>query len=218
MPSRPWILLLLVLCIAPAAQAVQPLRILGASFEPDDPQRDCAADATTELALAEAVRGPGGGFCVPPFIVGNTQVCIGASSQCESAGCFVPLGASTASSVDAIAGRITLADPLGTVAARIDNPIFAACTANFTLVGASIVLDYASANDGLDGVVLGELATPPTADLVTTTSVGGCPAYASELPQITAMLRGFVLQGYVAATVTRIGEPLDAVVCPIVRP
>lgn len=218
MPGRPWFLFLIVLAAAPAAQAIQPLRILGAGFEPGDPARDCAADATTEAALAEAIRNPGGGFCVPPFDVGGTEVCIGPSSQCASGGCFVPVGPSSATSVDAIAGRITFADPIGTVVVRMDSPVLPACTADFLFNGATLVLDYAGANDGLDGVVLGGLAVPPVADLVGTTHVGGCAGYAGELLQIIGALRSAVLQGYIDATLARIGEPLDAVVCPIERP
>lgn len=218
MRLRPGLLVLFLLCAAPVAQAVQPLRILGAGFEPGDPARDCAADATTEAALAEAIRGPGGGFCVPPFNVAGTEVCIGPSSQCASGGCFVPVGPSSATSVDAIAGRITFADPIGTVVVRMDNPVLPACTADFQFHGATLVLDYVGANDGLDGVVLGGLATAPAADLPGTPGVGGCPGYANEMQQIIGSLRGAVLQGYVDATLARIGEPLDAVVCPIERP
>ena len=221
MPCRPcmlpWVVLAAAL-VATAAQAVPPLRILGAGFEPGDPARDCAADATTEAALADALRGPGAGFCIPPFNAGGTAVCIGSSSQCATGGCFVPLGPGNASSVDAITGRITLSDPFGPVAVRIDNPVLPPCTAEFTVPGATLALDYATANDGLDGVVLGGLAAPPSADFTSTANIAGCPGYAGELQQVADALRSAVLQGYVDATLSRIGEPLDAVVCPIERP
>ncbi len=219
MPTR-FALLLALACLGTSvAHAVQPLRVLGAGFEPGEPQRDCAVDATTEAGLAAIVRAPdGAGFCIPSFSTGLAQVCAGKPQQCAAPGCFVPLGPSSAVTVDAITGRITLADPLGEVVARIESSVLPGCTAQFRTGAATLALDYIGANDGLDGVVLGGLAALPDAQLVGITQVQGCPGYNSQMPDIIAQLRGLLLQNYVNATLVRIGEPLDAVICPIVRP
>lgn len=213
--------LLVLLAALPiqSALALQPLRILGAGFEPGDPVRDCAADARTEAELADALRAPaGGGYCIPPFIVQGVTVCAGASAQCSGGGCFVPVGPSTATGVDATTGLVGLRDPLGGVVARFESQFLPACTATFTVGVADLALRYELAHDGLDGIALGGLALAPALTRWGAVQVAGCPGYNSLMPQIIGEITLLVEGGYIDATLSRIGEPLDAVVCPIIRP
>lgn len=218
MDVRRTLLGILLACVTPIAFALQPIRILGAGFEPGDPARDCATDAVTEAALADLVATPdGSGLCIDPFFEAGLEICGGVSAQCQNGGCFVPLGPG-GSTVDAVAGQVAFADPMGQAQARFDHPVLPDCIATFTFTGATLDLRYQTAHDGLDGLVLGGLAQAPAAQLTAPTVVAGCPGFNSVMPQITQVMRGRVLEAYVAATLTRIGDPLDAAVCPIVRP
>lgn len=219
MIRRSVVLSIVLAALAPVALAVPPVRILGAGFETGDPPRDCAADALDEPALAEFVRTPdGSGLCVAPFFAAGLQVCGGVSSQCAGGGCFVPVLAGGGAVVDAVAGRVQLSDPLGQSMVRLDHPVLPDCVAMFQFTGVTLDLQYATATDGLDGVLLGGLAAAASAQLTAPISIGGCPGYAGELPQIAEQMRFRVLDAYSAATLSRIGEPLDIAVCPIVRP
>lgn len=219
MPRRLPLLVLLAALPIQCALALQPLRILGAGFELGEPVRDCAADARTEAELADALRAPaGGGYCIPPFVVQGVTVCAGPSSQCGSGGCFVPVGPSTAAEVDATTGLVGLRDPLGGVVARLESQFLPACTATFTVGEAEVALRYELAHDGLDGIALGGLALPPFLMRSGAVQVAGCPGYNSLMSQIIGQMTLAVESGYIDATIARIGEPLDAVMCPIIRP
>jgi hypothetical protein len=217
---RPLRILTLILCAASSdpASAVQPLRFIAAGFEADDPQRDCAVDATTESALAERLRAPDvASVCIPPFTVGQLEVCVGTSTACGN-GCVVPIGPTATATVDAVQGRIVLQDPGGQVLARIRGPVTPECTAGFAFDALSLTLDYVGLPDGLDGVLLAGLAAAPDATTSGPFPVSGCPGLGAEIAQIAGALQARVLQAYRETTLTRIGEPLDAAVCPIVRP
>lgn len=209
------IVLALVAAGGPAA-AVQPLRLLAGGFEVDDPQRDCAVDASTETALAGRIRATQAqGFCVPPFNFSLFNVCGGASPQCASGGCFVPFGPTQAAAVDAVAGRMTLTDAGGTVGVAVASVIGPSCSMTINFASLALVLDYTTLNDGLDGVLIAGLAAPPIATTPGSPTIDGCVIFGSQVQSIVDEVRSRVLTGYADATLARIGEPLDAAVCPV---
>jgi hypothetical protein len=201
------------------AAAVEPLRQFAASFEANDPQRDCAVDATTETGLAERLRASEvQGLCIPPINVGMFTACSQPVAQCNATACFMPFGPTSAASVDAVLGRVSLADAGGSITTRVRSTLFPDCMLTVGFAALTLDLEYATLNDGLDGVILAGLAAPAAPAAPGSPSIGGCPGLGGDIQLIVDVLRNAMLTAYVGSTLARIGEPLDASVCPIVRP